>query len=177
MISLPPLHPILVNFTAALVPVSLASDLLGRVLRRGSLQAAGWWTLLYAAIITPFTALAGWLWLQSMADMDHPEMAIHRWLGTALAAVLVPLVVWRGWLYRRGSAPSISYLLACAVFVAGLVYQANLGGRMSFEPEESAEAGHTHATGTAQEQLHSPDTLPEAAHTHSHGTGQPDGHE
>ncbi len=177
MNNLPPLHPILVNFTAALVPVSLASDLLGRILRRGSLQAVGWWTLLYATIITPFTALAGWLWLRSMADMDHPEMAIHRWLGTALAAALVPLVLWRGWLYRRGSVPSIPYIVACAVFLAGLIYQADLGGTMSFGTEQSAEAGHTHTPDVAQEQRQPPYPSPETVHTHPHAASQPDGHE
>lgn len=50
---LPPLHPILVNFTAALVPASFVSDVLGRFLRRESLRSAAWWMLLYAAIITP----------------------------------------------------------------------------------------------------------------------------
>jgi uncharacterized membrane protein len=30
---MPPLHPILVNFTAALVPASLLSDVLGRLFR------------------------------------------------------------------------------------------------------------------------------------------------
>jgi uncharacterized membrane protein len=65
-IALPPLHPILVNFTAALVPASVMSDLLGRVLGRPTLSATGWWTMFYAAAITPFTALAGWWWLRSM---------------------------------------------------------------------------------------------------------------
>jgi hypothetical protein len=40
--------------------------------------------LFYAAVVSPFTALAGWLWLRQMGGMDVPEMAIHKWLGTAL---------------------------------------------------------------------------------------------
>ena len=50
------LHPILVNFTAALVPVSVGSDLLCRSFKREPLRQTGWWTLLYATAITPFTA-------------------------------------------------------------------------------------------------------------------------
>jgi uncharacterized membrane protein len=73
-----PLHPILVNFTAALLPVSLLSDLLGRLLKRDTLLHAGWWTLLFAAAVTPLTALAGWLWLRDMPEMDHGEMALHK---------------------------------------------------------------------------------------------------
>ena len=79
--TLPPVHPILVNFTAALVPVSLASDVMGRLLRKPTLVAAGWWTLFYATLATPLTVLAGWYWLRQMSDMDHPEMAIHKWRG------------------------------------------------------------------------------------------------
>ncbi len=56
------IHPILVNFTAALIPASIASDLLGKVLRRQSFGDAAWWMLFYAALITPLTALTGWLW-------------------------------------------------------------------------------------------------------------------
>jgi len=53
-------HPILVNFTAALLPLSFLSDVLGRMLRRQSLHNAGWWLLLYAVLITPLTVAAGW---------------------------------------------------------------------------------------------------------------------
>lgn len=145
---LPPLHPILVNFTAALVPVSVASDVLGRMLRRRSLHATGWWTLLYAALATPFTALAGWLWLRSMGDMDHPGMAVHQWLGTALAAGLAPLVLWRGWLYRKDAVPPVTYLVVAGVLLAALVYQGHLGGTMSFGEGEAAPV-HDHAPASA----------------------------
>src|SRR6476646_10797974 len=56
------LHPILVNFTAALLPLALLSDLLGRWLKRSSLHSAAAWMVLYAAIITPLTGAAGWWW-------------------------------------------------------------------------------------------------------------------
>src|SRR4051812_9647620 len=53
------LHPILVNFTAALVPVSVGSDILGRIFGKQTLRDTGWWTCCFAAVITPFTAIAG----------------------------------------------------------------------------------------------------------------------
>jgi uncharacterized membrane protein len=131
--SLPPLHPILVNFTAALVPVSVASDVLGRILRRRSLHVVGWWTLLYAAVVTPFTALAGWLWVRSMGDMDMPQMTVHKWLGTLLAVVFVGLVFWRWHIHHHeDGVPSWLYLMCAAVVVVALVLQGHLGGSMSF---------------------------------------------
>ena len=130
---LPPLHPILVNFTAALVPASLISDVLGRLLRKQSLTCAGWWMLFYAAVVTPFTVLAGWLWLRQMGGMVMPEMAIHKWLGTALAVVFVAMVFWRWRIHRRAErGPSWTYLICAALVVAALTVQGHLGGSMSF---------------------------------------------
>lgn len=72
-----PLHPILVNFTAALVPASLLSDVLGRVLKRDTLLHAGWWMLLYAAAVTPLTALAG------CGCVTCPRWTTGRWRFTS----------------------------------------------------------------------------------------------
>ena len=62
------IHPILVNFTAALVPASVGSDIVGRMLRKASLHTAAWWMLVYAAAITPLTVFAGWWWKQKVGD-------------------------------------------------------------------------------------------------------------
>jgi uncharacterized membrane protein len=80
------LHPILVNFTAALVPVSVASDFIGRLCKIESLRNTGWWTLFYATVVTPFTAITGWLfWMGD--DNGVTGMTIHKWLGTGLAVL------------------------------------------------------------------------------------------
>lgn len=49
------LHPILVNFTAALVPIPVGSDLAARFFKNESIRNAAWWTLYYTVEITPFT--------------------------------------------------------------------------------------------------------------------------
>ena len=53
------LHPILVNFTAALVPVSVASDFIGRFIQSESFRHTAWWTLFYATAFTPLTVITG----------------------------------------------------------------------------------------------------------------------
>lgn len=129
------IHPILVNFTAALVPASIASDFLGRLWRKESLHDAAWWMLLYAAAITPFTAIAGLLWKPSVADMLPRHMLMtHQWLGISLATLFIVLALWRWSLYSRKMAPTPAYLGFAVLVLLGLVYQGNLGGTMLLGP-------------------------------------------
>ena len=127
------IHPILVNFTAALVPCSFASDLLGRVFRKQSLHDAGWWMLAYAALITPFTALAGLLWKRSVGQALPPQLLMtHQWLGIILAIFLVIVTFWRWQSHARNEAPAWFYLFVTFLVVLALVYQGTLGGGMAF---------------------------------------------
>ncbi|HEX5399988.1 MAG TPA: DUF2231 domain-containing protein [Verrucomicrobiae bacterium] len=125
------LHPILVNFTAALVPVSVASDFIGRFCKIESLRNTGWWTLFYATIVTPLTAISGWLfWMGD--DNGVTGMTIHKWLGTGLAVLLFGLFFWRFNLHRKNQWPTMAYFIAGGIFVAVLAYQGHLGGEQVF---------------------------------------------
>jgi len=126
------LHPILVHFTAALVPVSFAADVLGRAVRRSSLAEVAWWTLLLAAVITPMTAATGW-WLRFSMEMEqNPVMAFHQWLGSGLVILCIGLCAWRGVIYRREASPGWLYLICGSSVVLLTAYQGHLGGSMSF---------------------------------------------
>src|SRR5207249_8310152 len=120
------LHPILVHFTAALVPVSFAADVLGRAAHRRSLADVAWWTLLLAAVITPLTAATGW-WLRlSMEQVpveQGPVMAFHQWLGSGLVILSIGLCAWRGVTYRRAASPGWLYLICCSSVVLLTAYQ------------------------------------------------------
>jgi uncharacterized membrane protein len=126
-------HPILVNFTAALIPASVGSDVAGRLLRKASLHTAAWWILVYAAAITPLTALAGWWWKQRVGDTLSPELILqHERLGFVLVFAFVALAIWRHVAYRKQEAPGMPYLLFGGVLVVVLVMQGTLGGAMLF---------------------------------------------
>jgi len=125
------LHPILVNFTAALVPVSVASDLAARLRKDESLRSTAWWTLFCATLVTPFTALTGWLfWMPD--DNGVLGMTIHKWLGTGLAVLLFGLFTWRRNLHRQHRWATAPYLIVGAAFVAALIVQGCLGGNQVF---------------------------------------------
>ena len=125
------LHPILVNFTAALVPVSVFSDFAGRLIKSEPLRNTAWWTLFYATVITPFTAITGWLFWMS-DDNGVTGMTIHKWLGSGLALLLFGLFVWRWNLHRRQQWPTTIYFIASFIYVAALAYQGHLGGQQVF---------------------------------------------
>lgn len=127
------IHPILVNFTAALLPLAFLSDLLGRLLRRSSLNDAAWWMVLYEAAITPLTVAAGWWWKSTMGSTLPPRViTVHQWLGTAAALLFIGLAVWRWKIRERGVPPSNAYLAVCFAVVLALVFQGSLGGMMVF---------------------------------------------
>ena len=127
------LHPILVNFTAALLPLAFLSDLLGRWLKRASLHNAAAWMVLYAAIITPLTGLAGWWWKSKLAgSLPANVIAVHQWLGTSLALIFIVLAIWRWRIYKQNAVPGLGYLAFAALSVLALIYQGSLGGLMVF---------------------------------------------
>lgn len=128
------IHPILVNFTAALVPVSVASDVFGKLTGKESFKSAAWWVMLYAALITPLTVAAGWFWKSSLPAAALPDdiIYIHQWLGTLCVPLFAVQGVWRGWLFFTARETSCSYLLLAFIIVAALMYQGSLGGKMVF---------------------------------------------
>ena len=128
------IHPVLVHFSTALVPASLASDALGKYFGRSSLIAAGWWMVLYGAIATPLTVCAGWLWAAGFpaAAAEHlPGLEIHKWLGLSLALAFGAMTVWRRKTAISGDAPSVTYLLFGVVVNGALMFQGFLGGQMT----------------------------------------------
>ena len=128
------IHPILVNFTAALVPVSVASDIFGKITKSEPLRSTAWWTLLYAALITPLTAAAGWFWKSTLPAAALPDqiISVHQWIGTIIAVLFVVLSVWRGRIHLSGRETGYTYLFMALLVVALLMYQGSLGGEMVF---------------------------------------------
>jgi uncharacterized membrane protein len=133
MLALPPLHPMVIHFPAALLPASLAADVAGKLLGRPSLRHGAWWMLLYGTIAAPVAAASGWLWLRSKDPGSVEDgMTIHKWLGTALVVVFLPLVAWRWRAHAGDRAPGWTYLAATALAVGLMAAQAHMGGMMSF---------------------------------------------
>lgn len=126
-------HPILVNFTAALLPLAFLSDLLGLWWKRASLHNAAVWMMLYEAIITPLTGAAGWWWRSQVGPaLPHAVITVHAMLGSSLAVIFILLAIWRWRIQKKNAVPGVSYMVVVAIVTLALVYQGSLGGLMVF---------------------------------------------
>lgn len=130
----PPLHPIFVNFVAALVPTSFFFEVFGVWTKRETLTAAARWTLAVGAVFAALAAITGWLWAVSMPQHEQTSqlMTWHKWLGT-IGVILVIAIALVRWL-TIGTHRTPGWVYACfatVVFLALLV-QGDLGGAMSF---------------------------------------------
>jgi uncharacterized membrane protein len=89
--------------------------------------------LVYAAAITPLTALAGWWWKQRVGDTLSPDLILrHERLGFGLVFAFLALAIWRHAAHRKQEAPGTAYLLFGGVVAVLLVVQGALGGAMLF---------------------------------------------
>jgi len=133
----PPAHPLFVNFTAALLPVSFFSEFLGRIGKRPALQAAAWWMLLWATLFTPLTILFGYRWLRQLGDHGR-DITIHAYLGYTLGLYMVAMCLWRGRSYRLARQPHAIYLAILFLGVLAEVVQGHLGAARSFPRDDAA---------------------------------------
>ena len=120
------LHPVLVNFVAACVPVSLAFDICSRVFKREAFRAVGAWNMVVAALFVPLVVFFGWLYWGS--NDDGKSMAIHFWLGNSLAIIIIGLAIWRWRLYAKSRPASALYLVATSITLVALAIQGHIGG-------------------------------------------------
>jgi len=129
----PPLHPLFVHFTSALLPVSVGLDVCGKFLRRDTMLHAGWWSMLIGTAVTPLTVLYGWRWWWSMDGAELTQrMQIHQWLGVSLMVVYLALTFWRSRFHFKSKKPTIAYLIVTIAVTLLLAWQGHLGAEMSF---------------------------------------------
>jgi len=149
-----PLHPVLVHFPLALLPVSVLADALATLAGVASLRPVGWWAMAAAAAGAAAAAAAGW-YDMTRASLDEPvhhRVHRHRRFGLALLAALVGLAVWRGVMEASDRFIPMLYLDLAALTVALAVFQGWLGGELVYADgvfvrqgqAEGEQSGHKH---------------------------------
>lgn len=135
MKKLPPVHPAIVHFPIALLTLSVPADLFGYIYQSDSLHAAGWWSLLGAAVGGAAAVVAG------LYDMNrekinhdaHERVHTHMKVGFVALAVIAVLTLWRWWIYTNGAnAVSVIYLVVAFAALGLTLFQGSLGGELVF---------------------------------------------
>lgn len=131
----PRVHAALNDLPAALLLAAVLFDLLGAVLKRDSLKAAGFWSLIAGVVGTGAAVLAGELAEEAIEHNEraHAVMETHETLGIIVLVLFALLAAWR--LVRRGvwgPKEQPVALTAGVIGVALLVYTGVLGGTLVF---------------------------------------------
>ncbi len=158
----PRIHAVLNDLPPALLPVSVIFDLLGIWLKRESLKAAGFWTLI-AGVLGTGAAIVSGLVAEDAAehsDQAHAIMDTHETLAFIVLGIFGILAIWR--ILRRGvwrEKEQPVALTAGVIGVAILVYTAALGGKLMFD----------HAVGISSSRL---EQIPQERAEHHHEEGE-----
>jgi uncharacterized membrane protein len=155
----PRLHAAVNDLPPALLPVSVLFDLLGIWLKRESLRAAAFWTLI-AGVLGTAAAIGAGLMAEDVvqhSEAAHTIMGTHKTLAFIVLALFGLLAVWR--IVRRGvwsEQEQPIALTAGVIGVAILLYTARLGGELMFD----------HAVGIPTARL---EQIPAERAGHEHG--------
>lgn len=147
-----PLHPILVHFPLALLPLSATADMIGLFLHIVSLSHAAVWTLLAAAAASLATVVAGFydMYRAPLSEDTHVRVHRHMRIGLVLATAIIGLAIWRGVIFLHDAVVPIYYLDLAALSVALAAFQGWLGGELVYGDGVFVRAGEVGPAGAAE---------------------------
>jgi uncharacterized membrane protein len=125
------MHPAMVHFPIAFLPLSLGADALGRLTGDYALMEMGRRTMPLAAASAMSAAVFGLIAQQAVhaEGQAHDLLVTHRTLNAGLVGVTAALAARR----LRSSKPGLGYLAVGLAALGAMGYSAYLGGRMSYE--------------------------------------------
>lgn len=152
-------HPAIVHFPIALLPVALGADLVGRLTGSDALRETGRKLMPIAAASAALSAATG-LVAQEEVEAEgraHDVLVTHRNINLSMVAVSAAMALWR-WRKRE---PSPSYLALGLAGLGAVSYSAYLGSKMVYEYGVGVDAAHGIKPGRGAELV--PGQLGEAA--------------
>lgn len=129
-VGLQEMHPAMVHFPIAFLPLSLGADALGRLTGDSALLEMGRRTMPLAAA-SAVTAAAFGLIAQEAVHAEgqaHDLLATHRTLNAGLVGVTAAMALKR----MRSHRPGLGYLAVGLAALGAMGYSAYLGGRMVY---------------------------------------------
>jgi uncharacterized membrane protein len=132
---MPPVHPAVVHFPIALVAFSVIADAAALWIGSAGLAAAGFWSLVAAALTGAVTIAAGYYDMSRAALSPEADglVHLHRRIGWVLLAAILLLTLWRWRLYASGASdPGLLYVLAALLVLALTSFQGWYGSEMVY---------------------------------------------
>lgn len=124
------LHPAIVHYPLAFLPVSLGADLVGRLTGSQFLKDFGRGSIVVAAAGAALAGLSG-LIAQEEVETDeesHDVLTTHRNLNLGLLGVTAGMAAWRA----RGE-PGVGYFAIGLTGLAGMGYSSYLGSQLVYK--------------------------------------------
>ena len=175
---IPNWHPILVNFTIALLATAtllfVVRALMGRDRPAGGLETVANWNLWLGAAVTLATLAAG---LQAAGSVAHDEaahaaMENHKYWALATATLFALLALWNSWRLGQKRAVGLAFAAALLVALVSLAATGLRGADLVFSHglgvmamPEAGGAGHSHEGGAEQAREDSTAAAPPPAMT------------
>lgn len=152
-------HPAIVHFPIAILPLAIGADLVGRLTGNEGLRNAGRTLMPIAAASAALSAATG-LVAQEEVEADgraHDVLVTHRNINLGLVALTAAMAAWRS----RRDGPSAGYLALGLAGLGAVSYSAYLGSKMVYEYGVGVDAAQGIKPGRGAELV--PGQLGEAA--------------
>lgn len=124
------LHPIVVHFPLAFLPVAFLTAIVGR--KRPAFVQPVQFLVVAGGLTAPLAAAVGWLDAGVVADDDW-LLGVHRWLGSAIGVGAFGLAVWA--IKRPMQDRSTGMILALGLVTIAIVVQGWFGGALVHGPD------------------------------------------
>lgn len=143
----PRLHAALNDLPAALLLTAVLFEAAGALVKRDSLRAAGFWTLVAGVVGTGLAIVAG---LEAEDVVEHSEQAHdlmerHETLAFVVLGIFGVMLVWRFFRRAMSRTETIAFVTAGVVGVAILIATAKLGGSLVFDHGLGIRTARLHA--------------------------------
>ncbi|HVX40073.1 MAG TPA: DUF2231 domain-containing protein [Gemmatimonadaceae bacterium] len=155
-------HPALVHFPLAFIPLSIGADLIGRITGSEALMNLGKRTM-PLAVASGLVAGAAGLIAQTEVEAEGvalDQLKTHRTLNLGLVTAAAAMSVYRA----RTEKPGLGYLLAGVAALVALDYSAYLGGAMVYQHGVGVDAANGVRTNPPVPEL-TPGSAADAART------------
>ena len=133
--SLPPIHPVLIHLSVAFLLLSVAADLVAKLMRKASLARVGFWSLLLATLSASVGIAAGYWDIKRvvLSDKTGDLVDLHTLIGWMLGVLLVVLTIWR-WRIRQQARRLVTkpYALGAVVVLSLTAFQTWYGAELVY---------------------------------------------